>query len=309
MHWSTTLRFLYPASFSIPAFFDASQFFLQKKFDHGSVSRHRTHPPMIPAAHPYNWNGMKKLKLCCTARPMLLSALILSIPAFYLALAGTQPFYRDAGHLLYVVVATMLAAEILVKRNGWISERAGDVSGVDLVILLGALANAWPTDPPWSLVEWVLRLAYCAIVFIRLATLLAKYVVPHRLLQIVALALFVLAVAGAGFFWLEPKVQTYADGIWLAFTTGATVGYGDIVPSTPASRIFAAFIVLLGYALFSVLTASIAALLVGEDEKRLRHELHSDMRLLRAEIAALRGELRDSFSAPGRHDGGGSDTN
>jgi voltage-gated potassium channel len=50
---------------------------------------------------------------------------------------------------------------------------------------------------------------------------------------------------------------------------------------------------LLGYALFSVVTASIAALLVGEDEKKLRRELHTDMRILREEIASLRAELRN----------------
>ena len=75
------------------------------------------------------------------------------------------------------------------------------------------------------------------------------------------------------------------------FTTGATVGYGDLVPSTPASRIFAVFVVLLGYAVFSVVTASIVALFVGEDEKRFEKELHADIRSLRKEVAALRSEL------------------
>jgi voltage-gated potassium channel len=64
-----------------------------------------------------------------------------------------------------------------------------------------------------------------------------------------------------------------------------------MTPSTPASRIFSVFIVLLGYALFSVVTASIAAILIGEDEKQLRRELHAEARLLRSEIAALRQEL------------------
>ncbi len=68
--------------------------------------------------------------------------------------------------------------------------------------------------------------------------------------------------------------------------------------STPASRIFAVFIVLLGYTLFSVVTASIAALLVGEDEKRIKREMHVEMRALRTEISNLREELRDSFSSP-----------
>ncbi|HAT33309.1 MAG TPA: ion transporter [Janthinobacterium sp.] len=173
---------------------------------------------------------------------------------------------------------------------------------LDALVALGALLSAWPTEPPCGIVEWILRLAYSGVVFLRLSTLVAKYVAPHRLLQIVALAVCVLIVSGAGFYWLEPKVHTFADGVWLAFITGATVGYGDLVPSTPLSRIFAGFIVLLGYALFSIVTASISALLVGEDEKRQKRELHADMRLLRAEIAALRAELRESLADPAPDD-------
>jgi len=251
--------------------------------------------------------GMNKMKLSWPNRPLLLSALILSIPAFYLVLTEAQYAYPDAGHWLYGVVAAMLVVDAFVKRHREKPAWAGDMSKVDFFILAGALASAWPTGSPWPVVEWLLRLVLCGMVFLRLATLLARYVMPNRLMQIVILAVFVLAVAGAGFFWLEPKVHSYADGVWLAFTTGATVGYGDLVPSTPASRIFAAFVVLLGYALFSVVTASVAALFVGEDEKRIRREMHADMRMLRVEIAALRAELRGGLSAPDNERGQSKD--
>jgi voltage-gated potassium channel len=160
------------------------------------------------------------------------------------------------------------------------------------MIVLGAIASIWPTTQPWSPSEWLLRLGLCSIVFVRLSMLLAKWVAPHNLMQILAIAVGVMALAGAGFYWLEPTVRNYADGLWLAFVTVATVGYGDLFPTSAAARIFAVFIVLLGYALFSVVTATISALFVGEDEKRLDRELHADIRSLRDEIAALRGELR-----------------
>lgn len=73
--------------------------------------------------------------------------------------------------------------------------------------------------------------------------------------------------------------------------TSATVGYGDLVPTTAASRIFAVFIVLLGYAEISLVIASIAALFIGEDERALRREMHKDIRTLREEVAALRTEI------------------
>ena len=66
------------------------------------------------------------------------------------------------------------------------------------------------------------------------------------LMYSVLLCLAILGLGGAGFWLIEPKVSSLGDGLWLAFTTAATVGYGDIVPSTTASRVFAVLVVLIG---------------------------------------------------------------
>jgi voltage-gated potassium channel len=109
---------------------------------------------------------------------------------------------------------------------------------------------------------------------------------------VMSAALGVLLLSGAGFWWLEPATPTLADGLWLAFTTAATVGYGDVVPTTLASKIFSVFVVLLGYGVLSVVTAAIASAWVESDERRMEreilHDLHREVAALRAEIAALR---------------------
>jgi voltage-gated potassium channel len=238
---------------------------------------------------------MKKTKLIFPQRPALILALTLSIPAFYLLLSGPNPVFRHVGSMLYAIAVIFMLLDIFLHKKTMRHSRAmRQESALDIVICLGLLASAWPTMLPWSPAEWELRLGFCALVFLRIAMLLSKLMAPRHLLQILGISTVLLALAGAGFYWLEPKVLTYADGLWLAFITGATVGYGDLVPSTPASRIFAVFIVLLGYAIFSVVTASISALFVGEDEKRFEKELHADIRSLREEIAALRQEMRHS---------------
>jgi voltage-gated potassium channel len=165
-------------------------------------------------------------------------------------------------------------------------------SALNILIVIGAIASTWPTAQPWSPSEWLLRLGLCSIVFARLSMLAANWIASRKLLQIMALAIAMLAISGGGFYWLEPSIRTYADGLWLAFVTGATVGYGDLTPKTPAARIFAVFIVLLGYAVFSVVTATIAAFFVGEDERRFEKELQADIRCLREEIAVLRKQLQ-----------------
>jgi voltage-gated potassium channel len=130
-----------------------------------------------------------------------------------------------------------------------------------------------------------------------MSMLLAKWVAPCNLLHILAVAVGLLAISGAGFYWLEPSVGSYADGLWLGFVTGATVGHGDVVPTSPGARLFAVFIVLLGYAIFSVVTATISAIFVGQDETTFEKELHADIRSLREEIAGLRADMQHAASA------------
>jgi voltage-gated potassium channel len=105
----------------------------------------------------------------------------------------------------------------------------------------------------------------------------------------------VLLACGLGFWWLEPTTPTLADGMWLAFTTAATVGYGDVVPTTAASKIFSVFVVLLGFGVLTLVTAAIATKWVETEERLIEREIIHDMRhemaLLRRELAALRAEV------------------
>ena len=110
------------------------------------------------------------------------------------------------------------------------------------------------------------------------------------------LCFLILLIGGVGFWMLDPGVNTLADGLWLAFTTAATVGYGDVVPSTHASRGFSVVVVLLGLAVLSLATASLAAIFVekdvAEEEDLLAQDLLREINLLREDIRVLRDEVR-----------------
>ena len=105
------------------------------------------------------------------------------------------------------------------------------------------------------------------------------------------LSLAILGLGGVGFWVLEPRVITLSDGLWLAFTTAATVGYGDIVPSTHLSRAFAVLVVLLGLAVLSLVTASVAAMFVETEERQIERDLMRELRALRADVAGLRADV------------------
>ena len=110
------------------------------------------------------------------------------------------------------------------------------------------------------------------------------------------LCCLILLIGGVGFWMLDPHVHTLSEGLWLAFTTAATVGYGDVVPSTPASRGFAVVVVLLGLAVLSLATASLAAIFVekdvAEEEDLLAQDLLREINLLREDIRMLRSEVQ-----------------
>ena len=110
-----------------------------------------------------------------------------------------------------------------------------------------------------------------------------------------ALCLVILLLGGVGFWALEPGIQSLQDGLWLAFTTAATVGYGDTVPQTHAGRAFAVLVVLLGLAVLSLVTASLAALFVERDveadERQIERDLMREIRLLRDQVRALEQRL------------------
>jgi voltage-gated potassium channel len=119
--------------------------------------------------------------------------------------------------------------------------------------------------------------------------------VNRGLLYSLALAVTILGFGGAGFWLLDPSVDSFSDGLWLAFTTAATVGYGDLVPSTHASRLFSVLVVLLGLAVLSLVTASLAAIFVEQEvdaeERDIERDLMREIRALRAEVQALRAEV------------------
>jgi voltage-gated potassium channel len=110
------------------------------------------------------------------------------------------------------------------------------------------------------------------------------------------LALGILGLGGLGFWLIDPRIQSFGDGLWLAFTTAATVGYGDVIPHTTASRLFSVLVVLLGLAVLSLVTASLSAIFVEKEveaeDRQIEQDLLRELRVLRDELHSLREEVR-----------------
>ena len=225
---------------------------------------------------------------------VILGALLATIPAYYESLLASA----RAGwvHGLYGLAALALAAGLThtarlagEPASHW-RANAFDVLLACCLLVAALLPPSGVSAPAWGWRSWTALLTLT-----RLAWLLRPHLRRGGLLRLLVLALAVLGACGAGFWWLEPRALSFGDGLWLAFTTAATVGYGDIVPTTAASKIFAVFVVLLGYAVISLLTAAIAAIWVESQERRIEreilHDMHRQLDALHRELTALRRDV------------------
>lgn len=109
------------------------------------------------------------------------------------------------------------------------------------------------------------------------------------------LSIVILLGGGLGFWLIDPAIKTLGDGVWLAFTTATTVGYGDLVPSTLASRLFSVPVFLLGLAVLSLATSSLSAALSFQnhatDDETTLAQLMLEIRALRQQVTHLQKSL------------------
>jgi voltage-gated potassium channel len=94
-------------------------------------------------------------------------------------------------------------------------------------------------------------------------------------------------------------------GMWWAIETVTTVGYGDIVPTQTAGKVIAAFLMLGGLSLISVLTAVITSSFVALAQERRRaggeDPLGQKLEEIAAEVKAVRAGL-DRLAPPAAPD-------
>ena len=63
--------------------------------------------------------------------------------------------------------------------------------------------------------------------------------------------------SGGVLFLVEPAITNYGDGLWYAFVTSTTVGYGDLLAVTLIGRITSVFLTIYGLIFFGCLSAVI----------------------------------------------------
>jgi len=103
----------------------------------------------------------------------------------------------------------------------------------------------------------------------------------HELRRIIRTKAMSTALGVAGLVWITSavaftlveevgrgrRIDSFGDALWWSATTISTVGYGDVYPVTLIGRIIAVFTMIVGVSTFGVLTASIARILIRQEEE------------------------------------------
>lgn len=219
---------------------------------------------------------------------LMVAVALMSVPAYLLATADISPVWHHIASILDFVILGAFTTELLwmmhVSSYPW---RYFFENWLNVVIILGAGAAALGAATDWIAIVRAMRAAVAVLVVVR-TTADVRFLFTRRgAPMLLGIAFLTMLGLGALFYWLDPAIKTFWDGLWLAFITGATVGYGDVVPTTGATRLLAVLTVLVGVAMMTLFTANVVSFFIGGEEARNRENLQHDIATLRGEIATL----------------------
>jgi voltage-gated potassium channel len=229
---------------------------------------------------------------------------------------------------LPIVASAILPLVVVPESSGWVGVVIG--VGTWLVFLVDYVVHARHLErygrtglgrfdllvviatAPWFLLPGAQAGRF--VVLLRLARLARLLIASRgsrrlfeRLGRVAAVAGGVLVLGSLVAYYAEhpvnPEFATVGDALWWGIVTLTTVGYGDIVPKTPAGRWAAVVIMVTGIAVLGVLAGALASFFrldqngsnagppAGQPADRTTTPGDAALAALTAEVAALRRQV------------------
>jgi voltage-gated potassium channel len=223
--------------------------------------------------------------------PILVAALLV-IPVIVIEESNVSDTWKSVGAVLNWAIWITFALEVVVmlyvvpSKRQWLRDNPLEV----------AIVLFTPPFLPASLQALrVFRLLRLARLF-RLAPLARRLFSLEGLRYVALLAILTLLGGGAAYASIEKHTSTW-DGVWWAFTTMTTVGYGDEYPRTTLGRILGMAIMVVGIGFIAIITGAVAQRFLApdvetieadvEDEAEATNEVLSELRAVRERLVAL----------------------
>ncbi len=217
--------------------------------------------------------------------PMILVALWIIVD-WYLREKGLSApsitFFTDWFIWLCFIVETTILLTLVDDKKQYLLN-----NWMNVLIILGGLPIIWGVETFYAGVLRSLRLLIMFGIFLRISTDVRSILSRHNLGLTLFISFLMMLFSGFIISGVDPAFESPLDGIWWAWVTITTVGYGDLVPSTTTGRLFGAFLILMGIALFSMLTASFSVFFIEQDEKEMIEREDANIR----RIARIESQL------------------
>ena len=168
---------------------------------------------------------------------------------------------------LFFVIETSVLTGLVNNKPKYLKENWLNL----LIITVGLPLLIWEYGPLINLLR-VLRLFLLIGLLIPTINMIFKFLSDNRLDTTIIAAVMVLVFAGTLIASIDPGINSIEDGIWWAWVTISTVGYGDLVPVSTTGRVFSAILIFLGMALFSAITANFAAFFMKHQVEEVQKE-------------------------------------
>jgi voltage-gated potassium channel len=167
-----------------------------------------------------------------------------------------------------VVLTRLVDDKLFYLRTNWLN----------LFIILAGIPVLWGAAPYAAMLR-SFRLLIAVQVLINMSGTLRALLARNHLGTTLVVSLIVIVIAGILEAGIDPAVKHPLDGIWWAWVTVTTVGYGDIVPVSAAGKILGAILILLGVGLFSMLTASFSVYFISQKEEEFEEVIEEEIDL------------------------------
>jgi voltage-gated potassium channel len=201
--------------------------------------------------------------------PMLLVALWIPVQWYLEETQAIGSILSDiADWLIWLafLIETVLLSTLVKNKREYLLR-----NWMNLAIIIGGLPIVWQYTPLVGLMR-SLRLVLVVVLLARLSRNIRKLLSRHQLGSTLAVAFATLVLSGIIISRLDPSIGTAWDGMWWAWVTMSSVGYGDVVPHNAAGRLFGSLLILFGVVLLSLLTANLAAFFIDSEVEKMEQE-------------------------------------
>ncbi len=210
--------------------------------------------------------------------PMILLAIWIIIE-WYAESVGIIPrsitILTDWGIWLFFIIETLTLVWMVEDKPRYLK-----TNWLNLFIIIMGLPVIWGMDTYAGALR-TLRLLLMISLLLNMSRTIRSILSRNKLGMSLLISGFVILTFGIIISAVDPAIESPLDGIWWAWVTVTTVGYGDIVPVSHVGRILGALLILLGVGLIALLTANFSEFFISRSEEGVLQEEEQTLKKLK----------------------------